>query len=47
MLHYPPWYGSDRAIASLEMFAREVMPKVAGRAGVGRRAGAEAHAASL
>jgi alkanesulfonate monooxygenase SsuD/methylene tetrahydromethanopterin reductase-like flavin-dependent oxidoreductase (luciferase family) len=29
MLHYPPWYGADRAIASLEYFAREVMPKFA------------------
>jgi alkanesulfonate monooxygenase SsuD/methylene tetrahydromethanopterin reductase-like flavin-dependent oxidoreductase (luciferase family) len=27
MLHYPPWYGSDRAIAALERFAAEVMPK--------------------
>ncbi len=26
MLHYPPWYGPERALASLEMFAREVMP---------------------
>ena len=26
MLHYPPWYGYDKAMASLEMFAREVMP---------------------
>ena len=30
MLHYPPWYGSDRAIASLEMFAGEVQPKLSG-----------------
>jgi hypothetical protein len=29
MLHYPPWYGSDRAIASLERFAGMVMPKFA------------------
>jgi hypothetical protein len=29
MLHYPPWYGSDRAIASLEMFAGTVMPTFA------------------
>ena len=36
MLHYPPWYGSDRAVASLEMFAREVMPKFSG-AGAGRK----------
>jgi alkanesulfonate monooxygenase SsuD/methylene tetrahydromethanopterin reductase-like flavin-dependent oxidoreductase (luciferase family) len=27
MLHYPPWYGIDKTIASLELFAREVMPK--------------------
>jgi hypothetical protein len=27
MLHYPPWYGSERALASLELFAHEVMPK--------------------
>ena len=26
MLHYPPWYGYDKAMASLELFAREVMP---------------------
>ncbi|HEX7969620.1 MAG TPA: LLM class flavin-dependent oxidoreductase [Stellaceae bacterium] len=26
MLHYPPWYGAERALASLELFAREVMP---------------------
>jgi alkanesulfonate monooxygenase SsuD/methylene tetrahydromethanopterin reductase-like flavin-dependent oxidoreductase (luciferase family) len=26
MLHYPPWYGAEKAIASLELFAREVMP---------------------
>jgi alkanesulfonate monooxygenase SsuD/methylene tetrahydromethanopterin reductase-like flavin-dependent oxidoreductase (luciferase family) len=30
MLHYPPWYGIDRALASLELFAAEVMPKFAG-----------------
>jgi alkanesulfonate monooxygenase SsuD/methylene tetrahydromethanopterin reductase-like flavin-dependent oxidoreductase (luciferase family) len=28
MLHYPPWYGADRALASLELFAAEVMPKL-------------------
>jgi alkanesulfonate monooxygenase SsuD/methylene tetrahydromethanopterin reductase-like flavin-dependent oxidoreductase (luciferase family) len=28
MLHYPPWYGTERAKASLELFAREVMPRV-------------------
>jgi alkanesulfonate monooxygenase SsuD/methylene tetrahydromethanopterin reductase-like flavin-dependent oxidoreductase (luciferase family) len=27
MLHFPPWYGSDKAIASLELFAGEVIPK--------------------
>ena len=26
MLHYPPWYGVDKALASLELFAAEVMP---------------------
>ena len=28
MLHYPPWYGTEKAKASLELFAREVMPRV-------------------
>ncbi|HEY2529355.1 MAG TPA: LLM class flavin-dependent oxidoreductase [Xanthobacteraceae bacterium] len=27
MLHYPPWYGIEKALASLELFAAEVMPK--------------------
>jgi alkanesulfonate monooxygenase SsuD/methylene tetrahydromethanopterin reductase-like flavin-dependent oxidoreductase (luciferase family) len=27
MLHYPPWYGVEKALASLELFAAEVMPK--------------------
>ena len=27
MLHFPPWYGAEKALASLEMFAAEVMPK--------------------
>jgi alkanesulfonate monooxygenase SsuD/methylene tetrahydromethanopterin reductase-like flavin-dependent oxidoreductase (luciferase family) len=27
MLHYPPWYGIERAMASLQLFAAEVMPK--------------------
>jgi alkanesulfonate monooxygenase SsuD/methylene tetrahydromethanopterin reductase-like flavin-dependent oxidoreductase (luciferase family) len=27
MLHYPPWYGEQKALASLEMFAREVIPR--------------------
>ncbi|HKW53227.1 MAG TPA: LLM class flavin-dependent oxidoreductase [Stellaceae bacterium] len=26
MLHYPPWYGVERALASLELFTAEVMP---------------------
>jgi hypothetical protein len=46
MLHYPPWYGADRAIASLELFAREVMPKFAGASAVCRPE-APAHAAGL
>jgi len=27
MLHYPPWYGVDKALASLHLFATEVAPK--------------------
>jgi len=27
MLHYPPWYGIERALASLQLFAEAVMPK--------------------
>ena len=27
MLHYPPWYGTEKALASLELFASEVAPK--------------------
>ena len=27
MLHYPPWYGTEKALASLELFAGEVIPK--------------------
>ena len=27
MLHYPPWYGQPKALASLELFASEVIPK--------------------
>ena len=27
MVHYPPWYGVEKALASLELFAREVAPK--------------------
>jgi alkanesulfonate monooxygenase SsuD/methylene tetrahydromethanopterin reductase-like flavin-dependent oxidoreductase (luciferase family) len=29
MLHYPPWYGAEKALASLGLFAAEVMPKFA------------------
>jgi alkanesulfonate monooxygenase SsuD/methylene tetrahydromethanopterin reductase-like flavin-dependent oxidoreductase (luciferase family) len=47
MLHYPPWYGADRAIASLEMFAREVMPKFAGVAASTGKTEAMARAAGL
>jgi len=28
MLHYPPWYGLEKALASLELFASEVAPKL-------------------
>ncbi len=28
MLHYPPWYGTEKAKASLELFAREAIPRV-------------------
>lgn len=28
MLHYPPWYGAERTLASLERFAEAVMPKL-------------------
>jgi hypothetical protein len=24
---FPPWYGAEKALASLELFAGEVMPK--------------------
>ena len=27
MVHYPPWYGIEKALASLELFATEVAPK--------------------
>jgi alkanesulfonate monooxygenase SsuD/methylene tetrahydromethanopterin reductase-like flavin-dependent oxidoreductase (luciferase family) len=27
MLHYPPWYGTEKAKASLELFAEEVIPR--------------------
>jgi alkanesulfonate monooxygenase SsuD/methylene tetrahydromethanopterin reductase-like flavin-dependent oxidoreductase (luciferase family) len=42
MLHYPPWYGSDRAIASLEYFSSSVMTKFADVAGYERQARAAA-----
>jgi alkanesulfonate monooxygenase SsuD/methylene tetrahydromethanopterin reductase-like flavin-dependent oxidoreductase (luciferase family) len=32
MLHYPPWYGTQKAKASLELFAREVIPRLRPRA---------------
>jgi alkanesulfonate monooxygenase SsuD/methylene tetrahydromethanopterin reductase-like flavin-dependent oxidoreductase (luciferase family) len=32
MVHYPPWYGAERALASLELFATEVAPKLRGPA---------------
>jgi alkanesulfonate monooxygenase SsuD/methylene tetrahydromethanopterin reductase-like flavin-dependent oxidoreductase (luciferase family) len=38
MLHYPPWYGVDKALASLELFAREVMPKLSSRKPAQKRA---------
>lgn len=28
MLHYPPWYGVEKALASLELFATQVAPKL-------------------
>jgi len=28
MLHFPRWYGTERAKGSLELFAGEVMPRV-------------------
>jgi alkanesulfonate monooxygenase SsuD/methylene tetrahydromethanopterin reductase-like flavin-dependent oxidoreductase (luciferase family) len=28
MLHYPPWYGTEKAKASLELFSSEVMPRL-------------------
>ena len=30
MLHYPPWYGLEKALASLELFATDVAPKLRG-----------------
>lgn len=38
MLHYPPWYGPERALASLDLFAREVMPKFKAGAPARKRA---------
>jgi len=38
MLHYPPWYGVDKALASLELFSREVMPKLSSRKPAQKRA---------
>ncbi|MBV1698125.1 MAG: LLM class flavin-dependent oxidoreductase [Hyphomicrobiales bacterium] len=38
MLHFPPWYGHDKALASLELFAAEVMPKFRDTACAQRRA---------
>jgi alkanesulfonate monooxygenase SsuD/methylene tetrahydromethanopterin reductase-like flavin-dependent oxidoreductase (luciferase family) len=31
MLHFPPWYGAEKALASLELFAGEVIPKFKNR----------------
>jgi alkanesulfonate monooxygenase SsuD/methylene tetrahydromethanopterin reductase-like flavin-dependent oxidoreductase (luciferase family) len=31
MLHYPPWYGTEKATAALELFAAEVMPRFKAR----------------
>jgi alkanesulfonate monooxygenase SsuD/methylene tetrahydromethanopterin reductase-like flavin-dependent oxidoreductase (luciferase family) len=28
MLHYPPWYGTEKAKSSLELFAGEVIPRL-------------------
>jgi hypothetical protein len=28
MVHYPPWYGAEKTLASLELFASEVAPKL-------------------
>lgn len=32
MLHYPPWYGTEKAKTSLELFASEVIPRLRPRA---------------
>jgi hypothetical protein len=38
MLYYPPWYGVERALASLTLFAEEVAPKFRASAAAPRRA---------
>ena len=38
MLHYPPWYGAEKALASLELFAGEVIPKFTSDARLKKRA---------
>jgi alkanesulfonate monooxygenase SsuD/methylene tetrahydromethanopterin reductase-like flavin-dependent oxidoreductase (luciferase family) len=38
MLHYPPWYGQQKALASLELFASEVIPKFRGKQPARKRA---------
>jgi alkanesulfonate monooxygenase SsuD/methylene tetrahydromethanopterin reductase-like flavin-dependent oxidoreductase (luciferase family) len=38
MLHYPPWYGQQKALASLELFASEVIPKFRGTTATRKRA---------
>jgi alkanesulfonate monooxygenase SsuD/methylene tetrahydromethanopterin reductase-like flavin-dependent oxidoreductase (luciferase family) len=38
MLHYPPWYGVEKALASLELFATEVAPKLRATEPVRKRA---------
>jgi len=38
MLHFPPWYGAEKALASLELFAAEVMPKFREQSRVQKRA---------
>jgi alkanesulfonate monooxygenase SsuD/methylene tetrahydromethanopterin reductase-like flavin-dependent oxidoreductase (luciferase family) len=38
MLHYPPWYGVEKALASLELFGSEVAPKLRTRQAARMRA---------
>jgi hypothetical protein len=38
MLHFPPWYGPEKVLASLELFAAEVMPRFKGGAAIRKRA---------